>query len=340
MLIAWQYFLRGAAERRRSRNSCRRSSNSSSRRAAQPGQPAPARRRSPGRRRCPASAAAPASRAESRAAALQASPRIPIKTASIQGSIALKGGRIDDVSLVKFHETVDPEIAADRAAVAFRQPRPVLRRVRLDRRRRHQRQAAQLRHAVDAGRRRRSHRRPSGDADLRQRRGPAIPPHRLGRRQLPVQHQGRGHQQERQRGLALSLRADLAPRHAADARLLRPARGPGRLSRQRRPAGIHLQEDAKTTEDRQIQRHRRLARHHRQIFGGRAGARHQGASEGGISTAKLGNLDTYQTDYLLDAKTVAPGASASADARLFAGAKEVAVLNAYEKRSTSTTSIC
>ena len=41
---------------------------------------------------------------------------------------------------------------------------------------------------------------------------------------------------------------------------------------------------------------------------------------------------TYQTDYLLDAQTIAPGATGSADARLFAGAKEVAVINAYEKQ--------
>ncbi len=51
-----------------------------------------------------------------------------------------------------------------------------------------------------------------------------------------------------------------------------------------------------------------------------------------FSAGKLGNLDTYQTDYLLDAQTIAPGATGSADARLFAGAKEVAVINAYEKQ--------
>ena len=46
----------------------------------------------------------------------------------------------------------------------------------------------------------------------------------------------------------------------------------------------------------------------------------------------LGTTETYQTDYLLDAQTIAPGATGSADARLFAGAKEVAVVNAYEKQ--------
>ena len=36
------------------------------------------------------------------------SPRVDIKTSSIEGSIALRGARIDDVQLVKYHETTDP----------------------------------------------------------------------------------------------------------------------------------------------------------------------------------------------------------------------------------------
>ncbi len=45
---------------------------------------------------------------QSREAALQDSPRLPIETPSLKGSIALKSGRIDDLVLVKYHETVDP----------------------------------------------------------------------------------------------------------------------------------------------------------------------------------------------------------------------------------------
>jgi len=43
----------------------------------------------------------------SRAAALAEGPRVAIDTKSISGSIALKGGRIDDVSLKNYRETVD-----------------------------------------------------------------------------------------------------------------------------------------------------------------------------------------------------------------------------------------
>ncbi|PPD43096.1 MAG: membrane protein insertase YidC [Methylocystis sp.] len=46
--------------------------------------------------------------ARNRAEALALSPRLPIETRSILGSIALKGGRVDDVSLKAYRQTVDP----------------------------------------------------------------------------------------------------------------------------------------------------------------------------------------------------------------------------------------
>ena len=64
----------------------------------------PDRRWHRGRPRRPLTAAA-----ANRDDALKASQRIPIATGSLQGSIALKGARIDDISLSKFRETVDPK---------------------------------------------------------------------------------------------------------------------------------------------------------------------------------------------------------------------------------------
>jgi YidC/Oxa1 family membrane protein insertase len=43
-----------------------------------------------------------------REAALAASPRIAIDTPTIKGSVSLKGGRLDDIALVKYRETVNP----------------------------------------------------------------------------------------------------------------------------------------------------------------------------------------------------------------------------------------
>lgn len=50
-----------------------------------------------------------------------------------------------------------------------------------------------------------------------------------------------------------------------------------------------------------------------------------------FSSFPVGNLKAYQADYLLDQQTIAPGATGTADARLFAGAKEVALIDAYDK---------
>jgi YidC/Oxa1 family membrane protein insertase len=50
-----------------------------------------------------------------------------------------------------------------------------------------------------------------------------------------------------------------------------------------------------------------------------------------FSASSLGALKTYQADYVQDARTIEPGGTASTTARLFAGAKEVAVLDGYDK---------
>ena len=52
--------------------------------------------------------AAAAAAIVSRDAAIAASPRVKIETPSVTGSISLRGARIDDLSLVKFRDTVDP----------------------------------------------------------------------------------------------------------------------------------------------------------------------------------------------------------------------------------------
>lgn len=55
--------------------------------------------------------AAPGAVALSRADALKDSPRVAIETPSLKGSIALKGGRLDDLVMLKYRETVDPKSA-------------------------------------------------------------------------------------------------------------------------------------------------------------------------------------------------------------------------------------
>jgi YidC/Oxa1 family membrane protein insertase len=57
------------------------------------------------------SGAASAAPELSREDAIRESARLSIDTPSLRGSIALKGGRIDDLVLAKYHETVDPDSA-------------------------------------------------------------------------------------------------------------------------------------------------------------------------------------------------------------------------------------
>jgi YidC/Oxa1 family membrane protein insertase len=57
----------------------------------------------------PGQAAVKATPAESRAAALEKSRRIAVRTPNLHGSVALTGARIDDITLVKYREQADPK---------------------------------------------------------------------------------------------------------------------------------------------------------------------------------------------------------------------------------------
>ena len=51
-----------------------------------------------------------------------------------------------------------------------------------------------------------------------------------------------------------------------------------------------------------------------------------------FSASTVGTLNTYQTDYLGEPQTVQPGGTGAHATRLFAGAKEVAVIDGYDKQ--------
>jgi YidC/Oxa1 family membrane protein insertase len=51
-----------------------------------------------------------------------------------------------------------------------------------------------------------------------------------------------------------------------------------------------------------------------------------------FSSGTLAGKKTYQTDFLGDAQTIAPGATGASSTRLFAGAKEVEIVDGYEKQ--------
>ncbi len=80
---------------------------------AQPGAPTPGTQPAPTAQPAPGQAAPVPGQAPAlvvtREAAIAASPRVQIETPRLAGSINLKGGRIDDLSLTQYRETVDPK---------------------------------------------------------------------------------------------------------------------------------------------------------------------------------------------------------------------------------------
>ena len=97
ILIGWQYFV-GVPQLNQQQQTAQQ-------KQSQTGAPQPAAQ-------APAGAPAPAAAVkppETRESALAAAPRIAIETDRLKGSISLRGGRIDDLSLLKFRETVDPK---------------------------------------------------------------------------------------------------------------------------------------------------------------------------------------------------------------------------------------
>jgi YidC/Oxa1 family membrane protein insertase len=128
VLIVWQYFY-GMPQMERQRQEAQQKQQQQQQQQMAPGRPAGA---------AAGQALPQAGQPGSPPAAASPSPRVAIDTPRLMGSIALRGGRIDDLALTTTARR-RPEIAADRAAVALGQPAPVLRRVRLGRRRRHHR---------------------------------------------------------------------------------------------------------------------------------------------------------------------------------------------------------
>jgi YidC/Oxa1 family membrane protein insertase len=104
VLIGWQYFFAGPQLERQRQQAQQQQSQQQPSPNAQPGaspQVAPGTvPQAPG-----LPSAAPTL---TREAALAAAPRIRIDTPRLAGSLALKGGRIDDLALVQYRETVDP----------------------------------------------------------------------------------------------------------------------------------------------------------------------------------------------------------------------------------------
>jgi YidC/Oxa1 family membrane protein insertase len=305
---------------------------------SQPGQPvqAPAQ---PGLPQIPGQAAPPSAAVPiTRAAALAMSARVPIATDSLQGSIALKGGRLDDLALVKFRETVDPKSPPIVLLSPSGGPEPFY---------------AEFGWTNAAGA---TVKVPTADTPWTQASTGA----------LAISHPvtltyDNGEGLEFRRTIAIDNKylftiKDEVVNKSEKAVSLFPF---ALISRHGTPVtqgyyilhegfigvlGDKLQEytyknieDAKP--DGEGKKYVKF-----DVINGWLGItdKYWAAAllpetkahlEAHFSTGLLGNQKTYQADYLgLDAQTIAPGATGSVNARLFAGAKEVQVVNDYEKQ--------
>jgi YidC/Oxa1 family membrane protein insertase len=116
VLIVWQYFVGMPQMEKQKQEALLKQQQQQQQQVQQPGQP-PAAPAQPGQQAGapPAPGAAPGTVpgvpgvAPTREAAIGASPRVQIDTPILRGSMALRGAQIDDIALIKFRETVDPK---------------------------------------------------------------------------------------------------------------------------------------------------------------------------------------------------------------------------------------
>ncbi|MET0921679.1 MAG: membrane protein insertase YidC [Xanthobacteraceae bacterium] len=267
----------------------------------------------------------------SREAALAQSPRVRIETPSLAGSIALKGGRVDDLSLTKYRETVDPKSPAVVLLAPSGSPNPFY---------------AQFGWTPAAGT---SVKLPGDDTVWRQEGSGALA---VGRPVKLVYDNGEG--LEFRRTVAIddkylfTIKDEVLNKGAAPVTLYPYAL----ISRHGTPKtegyyilhegliGVLGEKGLQEVTYSDIEKKKLETFDVTNAWLGitdkywaatllpDTSARVHASFSAGL----IGTLKTYQSDYRLDPQTIAPGASGSANARLFAGAKEVATVDDYDKR--------
>ena len=335
VLIAWQYFYAvPQAEKQKlaqqQAQTQQQVQKQTVQQPAQAGQPAqtpsvPGAPPVPGQAVQPAVTGAPVTRS----AALAISPRIPIETGSLQGSIALKGGRIDDLSLLKFRETVDPKSRPIILLSPSGSPEPFYAEFGWT--------AASADVKV-----------PTPDTVWTQ----------SGSGALNVGHPvtltwNNGQNTEFRRTITVddkflfTIKDEVVNKSDKPVSLFPYAL----ISRHGTPAtaGYYiLHEGLVGVLDDKLQEvtYKNIEDKKTQTFDTTNGwlgitDKYWAAAllpdtkahlKARFSTGMLGNVKTYQTDYLQDAQTIAPGATGSVNTHLFAGAKEVRVVNTYEQQ--------
>ncbi|HEY4980476.1 MAG TPA: membrane protein insertase YidC [Pseudolabrys sp.] len=334
VLIAWQYFFAMPQEKARQEQlqAQQQAQQQRPQKPAEPGQPAQAPATQPGPPQLPGQATQPSVGVPiTRAAALASTPRVPIATDSLQGSIALKGGRIDDLALIKFRETVDPKSPPIVLLSPSGSPNPFY---------------AEFGWTNAAGA---NVKVPTAETVwTRQGSGALDAGHPL----TLTYDNGQGFEFRRTFAVddkyLFTIKDEVVNKSANPISLYPFAL----ISRHGTPQtlGYYILHEGligkfgdegskevtySNIEDKKLNNFNATNawlgitdKYWAAVLLPKTDA-HVIAN---FRADTLGTTKTYQTDYLLDAQTIAPGATGTADARLFAGAKEVRVVNDYEKK--------
>src|SRR5476651_965589 len=334
VLIAWQFFFAMPQEKARQEKLQAEQlaqKQQTPAQPSQPGQPVPIPAQ-PGLPQIPGQAAAPAAAVPiTRDAALATSPRVPIATESLQGSIALKGGRIDDLALIKFRETVDPKSPPIVLLSPSGSPEPFY---------------AEFGWTNDTGANLKV---PTSGTVWTQASSGAL---RVDHPVMLTYDNVEG--LEFRRTIAVddkylfTIKDEVANKSDKAVSLFPFAL----ISRHGTPKtlGYYILHEGligkfgdksseevtyKSIEDKKINTFNATNAWlgiTDKYWAAVLLPQNDAHVIANFRADALGTLEAYQTDYLLDARNIAPGATATADARLFAGAKEVKVVNDYEKK--------
>ena len=267
-----------------------------------------------------------------RDAALAASPRVHIETPSLSGSIALKGGRIDDLSLVKYRETVDANSPPIVLLAPSGSPNPFY---------------AEFGWSAPSGP---AVKLPGPDTVWQQEGSGALS---VGRPVTLVYDNGEGLQFRRtiavDENYLFTLKDEVTNKGAAPVTLYPFAL----ISRHGTPhtlgyyilheglIGVFGDKGLQEETYANMEKQKEISFTATNVWLGITD-KYWAATllpdtsmqvNAKFSTGTIGNnIKTYQSDYLGPAQTIAPGGSAAVDGRLFAGAKEVSIVDGYNER--------
>ena len=334
VLILWQYFVgMPQMEKQRQEAQLRQQQQQQQQQQTQtqaPGTPQPQAQPGTGPQ-LPGQVIAPSAGIQlTREATLAATPRVAIDTARIKGSISLKGARIDDVSLKQYRETVDPNSPLVVLLAPSGSPHPFY---------------SEFGWVSGSGA---NIKLPGPDTVWRQQGGGTLS---TGRPITLVHDNGEGLEFRRiiavDDNFMFTVEDDVVNKTAAPVSLFPYAL----VSRHGTPQTLGyfilhegligvmgdqgLQEitysniqDKKTINFKVTNAWLGITD---KYWAATLLPDPKAALQARFSFAAVGNQNTYQTDYLLDSLTIAPGATGKSQSRLFAGAKEVPLIDRYER---------